>query len=102
MTALDTVTTIAEPWRSWLGEGCVDFDPDLPIVFYEDDGTEEDDEVDLFPPLAIRDDAQKTIAGASSALVWPVDVPGWADIRTLGWRGILPLLEAGVRTREEG
>jgi hypothetical protein len=101
MTGQDTVGNITEPWRSWLGDWLDDFDPEFPIIFYETDGLDTSEEFDAFPHLAIRDDAPKTISGAECALIWPVDVEGWADIRTLGWQGVLLLLKAGKRTEED-
>lgn len=98
---LDTVGSIAEPWKSWLGEWRDNLDHDLPVIFYEDDGLDAPDEFEPGPHLAIRSDSTETIPGAEHALIWPVDVEGWADIRKLGWRGVLPLLDAGKRMEDD-
>jgi hypothetical protein len=102
-----TLATLPEKWRSWLGEWAEDFDPNLPVVHYETDGEDVFPEVfEDGPHLAIREDAFETVPGTGEALgpdkalVWPVDVEGWADIRKLGWRGVLPLLKAGKRLED--
>jgi hypothetical protein len=91
----ETVATIQEPWRSWLGSWRDELDPDLPVVFYADDGTDSPDEWADGPHLAVCTDHE--VDGERRGLVWPVDVEGWADAKAIGWAGVLQLITKGER-----
>src|SRR5882724_12096116 len=63
-------------WRAWLGEWADQFDGDLPVVFYAEDGTGSPDEWADGPHLAVTCDWQDTSDSGPRALVWPVGVTG--------------------------
>ena len=75
-------------WRAWLGRWADQFDPDLPVVFYDDDGTDAPDEWFEGPHLAVTCDWKDTPDSGPRSLVWPVGVPGWEDPKVTGWSGV--------------
>lgn len=83
-------------WRAWLGEWADRFDDDLPVAFYADDGTEAPDEWAEGSHLAVTCDWQDTANSGPRALVWPVGVEGWADLKAIGWPGVAERLRVSV------
>ncbi len=101
MVDKETVGDLSPEWQEALASWTEEFTMRMPVVFYEYDGNPDTKEEFLpYPHLAIRQDAEDTIPNADTALVWPVDIEGWADIREIGFAGVLPLLKAGKRTEE--
>jgi hypothetical protein len=94
-----TLRDLAPVWRTWLGAWCDRFDEELPVVFYADDGTDAPDEWADGPHLAIACDWRDVPDSgpgprAPRALVWPVGVEGWEDLKTIGWSGVAERLPA--------
>jgi hypothetical protein len=98
---IETLGMQSDEWKKSLATWIEEFGEDFPVVFYEFDGNpDKPEEFFDYPHLAVRIDAETTIPGAETGLVWPVDVDGWTDIRPIGFVGILPLLTAGNRTED--
>lgn len=93
----ETLGEIGEPWRSWLGAWRDELDPGLPVVFYQDDGTDSPDAWADGPHVAVCVDAE--IDGVKRGAVWPVRVDGWADPTAIGWAGVFDLIRQGRRVR---
>jgi len=83
-------------WRAWLGEWCGQFEADLPVVFYADDGTDTPDAWAEGPHLAVTCDWRDTSDSDPRTLVWPVEVPDWDDPRAIGWAGVAERLSRSV------
>lgn len=97
---VETLGSLSEEWRTALASWIEGFGESFPVIFYESDGTDSPDEFEPGKHLAVRVDAQTTIAGATETLMWPVDVEGWENIREVEFKGVLPLLKAGKRMKE--
>ena len=90
------VRDLSDAWRTWLGDWLHEFDPDLSVWIYEDDGTDAPDEWADEPHLAIREDVP--LRDGVRAMVWPVHVAGWADPAEIGWQGVADLAAQDRRT----
>jgi hypothetical protein len=71
------IRDLNDNWRVWLAQHGIDdlsqFDGDLPVWSYEDDGAEE---WASEPHLAVN---------LGRELVCPVNLTGWVDVSEVGW-----------------